>query len=611
MGADLLGLSRAAARPLIALLGGSWRVDYRRPSTGRLGGPRGRNVLYCFWHGRQLPLIYTHRGEGVCVMVSIHRDGQYVANILQENGFGLVRGSSSRGGLQALREMVRRLRSGHDGAITPDGPRGPAERMGGGTAQIARMARVPVVPMGTSGWPRVRFSSWDRFQLALPFARMAVVEGRPVVPARGERVKSLTARIEAETRRVSRAADLLALPLPRLQAAACSLLGRVLMPAAALVLAARPRRERAERRGKVAPRAGRPVWMHGSSMGELRGLLPLAALLRRRGVAVHLTCFTPAGRRLLADSGFSGSFLPLDCPPWVRRFLRRVRPRALVLSETELWPNLLREAFLEGVPGILVNGRLSRKSLARLRSMGSLLGCILSGFSTVMARTQKAAERFRSLGVEGEHLEVWGDSKVLARPGAPDPEWRHLLPADARVLVAGSTRPGEELPVASACRELGLLPVLAPRHLGRLDDVQRDLEGRGFRVARWSSLPAECDAVLVDCHGILNRLYGMGEMAFVGGTLADLGGHNVLEPMAHGVPFVVGPSYGSFAAEVELASGRGAAAVAAGPDALAAAISSLMTRMPSREAVRGVLAEAEGEIEEGFMAALRRASVTV
>lgn len=566
-------------------------------------------MLFCFWHGRQLPLIYTHRGEGICVMVSIHRDGQYVANILDENGFGLVRGSTSRGGLRALREMVRRLRSGLDGAVTPDGPRGPARRMGGGTAQMARMARVPVVPMGTAGWPRIRFRSWDRFQLALPFARIAVVEGRPVVPEGGEPVDALTARVEAETRRVTHASDLLALPGPRVQAAAAAWLGHALMPVAELALLTRPRRERRERRGLVERRSDRPVWMHGSSLGELRGLIPLAKLLLRGGVPVHITCFTPAGRRLIGESGLSGGFLPLDSPRWVGRFLDRTDPRALVLSETELWPNLLRETFLRGIPGVLVNGRLSKRSLAGLRPLRRLMAGILSGFSAVLVRTPGAAERFRELGVDGDHLRVWGDSKLLARPGDPDPGWRGLLPAGARILVAGSTRPGEELPVAAACRRLGLLAVIAPRHLNRLDRVRRELEGAGFGVALWSSLPGEGEVVLVDSHGMLNRLYGIGEVAFVGGTLADLGGHNVLEPMAHGVPFVVGPSYGSFAGEVELAKSRGAAAVAGGPDGVASALSRLLSDTPSGESVRAVLAEAEGKMEEEFMTALRRASV--
>ncbi len=604
-----MALSRSAARPLIALLGRSWSIDYRRPPTGMMGRARGRNVLYCFWHGRQLPLIYTHRGEGICVMVSVHRDGEYVANILDANGFGLVRGSTTRGGLKALREMVRRLRGGLDGAITPDGPRGPAETMGGGTAQIALMGRVPVVPMSTAGWPKIVFRSWDRFQLTLPFARVAVVEGRPLVTEGREAVESFTGRIEAETRRVTRVADLLALPGPRLQAAACSALGTMAVPAAWASLLFRPKRERDERRGILPERSDRPVWMHGSSMGELKGLMPLAGLLRRRGVPVHLTCFTPAGRRLLDDSGFRGSYLPLDSPVWTRRFLAGIRPRALVLSETELWPNLLRQALASGVPGVLVNGRLSRRSLARLRPLRKLLGGILSGFAAVLVRTPGAAERFRRLGVRGEHLLVWGDSKLLARPAAPDGSWRELLPRGAPPLVAGSTRPGEELAVAKACRRSGFLPVLAPRHLGRLNEVQGELEEEGFRVGRWSGLPGDCDAVLVDCHGILDRLYGVGEIAFVGGTLADLGGHNVLEPMAHGVPFVVGPSYASFQREVDMAREMGAAAVADGPDSVAEAIGALAKRMPSEEAIREVLARAEGRLEERFVTALRKASV--
>ena len=545
-------------------------------------------------------------------MVSTHRDGQYVANVLDVNGFGLVRGSSTRGGLAALRKMVRVLRAGYDGAITPDGPRGPAERMGLGTAQIAGMGRVPVVPMGTSGWPRIRFRSWDRFQLALPFARMTVVEGRPILPRRGEPAEALSSRIAAETARVSCEADLAALPGLRLQAWTAAAVGRSLAPAALLSLLFRPARERAERRGLIDFRHDRPVWLHGSSLGELRGLIPLAKILQRRRVPVHLTCFTPTGRELIRSSGIPGGYLPLDVPGWVRRFLKRVSPRALILGETELWPNLLMEAFMAGIPGVLVNARLSGNSLRNLRPLAGLLSKILSGYSAVLARTEADRARFRALGVSDRVLRVWGDSKVLARPKPPDTSWRERIPTERPVLIAGSTRPEEELPVARAAIRSGLFPVMAPRHLSRLDSVEAQLEDAGIPVRRWSRLPAGgggCEAVLVDVHGILDRLYGAGDLAFVGGTLADLGGHNVLEPMAHGVPFVVGPSYGSFSREVELAAGRGAAAVADGPERLEDAFAALLRDPPSPKVVTDVLAQAEGELEEVFIQSLRKASV--
>lgn len=571
-------------------------------------------MLFCFWHGRQMPLIYTHRGEGICVMVSTHRDGQYVANVLEANGFGLVRGSTTRGGLAALRDMVRRLRSGLDGAITPDGPRGPAETMGGGTAQIARLAGVPVVPMGTCGWPRLRFRSWDRFQLPLPLARMAVVEGRPLLAGKDEDPGSMTGRIRAETRRVSCAADLIALPGPRAGGALAGLLGGLAAPAAAAALLVRPPRERAERRGMVARREERPVWMHGSSLGELRGLLPLAGLLRSRGVPVHLTCFTPSARGMIAKSGYSGSFLPLDVPAWIRRFLGRVDPRALVLAETELWPNLLRMTALRGVPGVMVNGRISRRTLRRLGPMRSMLGRVLSGFAAVLVRTPSDLDRFRTLGVRGDHLSVWGDSKALARPAPPEPGWRKRLAPRRPVVVAGSTRPGEELAVARAAASAGLTAVIAPRHLSRLREVEELLAGAGMEAVRWSRLEpgdAALGPVLVDAHGVLGSLYGVADVAFVGGTLADMGGHNVLEPMAHDVPFAVGPSYGSFGREVELARSRGAAAVALGPDALAGALAGLLERQAASGAALGVLEEVEGEMEERFLESMQAASVSL
>jgi 3-deoxy-D-manno-octulosonic-acid transferase len=561
---NLLDLSSRLGRVFMTLLGRSWRILYARPCAGpRLGRSRGRNVLFSFWHGRQLPLIYTHRYEDISVLVSINRDGQYVTNILHGMGFPTVRGSTSRGGFEALRSMSHILRKGGDCAITPDGPRGPAGEPKPGLAQIARLGGVPVVPMGTSGWPSVKMGSWDSFMFVLPFARMTVVEGNPVFPdAEGDQVGFLD-MVRTETDRVTALADLLASPAARTQAFVARAAGRLLSLPARVWLLAAPARERRERRGRTGRAVSRPVWMHGSSLGELRGIAPLAGMLEEAGYPVHVTCFTRTGRKYLDDNNINGSYLPLDNPSWVNSFLERVRPRLLVLSETELWPCLLHATVTAGIPSVLVNARLSAGSARRYGLFRGLAGGVLSCFAAVMCRTQSDRDRFAALGVPERLLSAPGDSKSMTPAGTPDPRWRDLLSEPgSRVLVAGSTRPGEEEVIALACREAGWLPVLAPRHLHRVPEVMQMCGSRGLQAVAWSSLTGEgerqvFDAVVVDVHGILSRLYGAGDAAFVGGTIAPIGGHNVLEPLQQGVPVIVGRHHGSFRREVSEAEDLG------------------------------------------------------
>ncbi|MFO8183700.1 MAG: glycosyltransferase N-terminal domain-containing protein [Candidatus Aegiribacteria sp.] len=613
---DLLSLSRVLGRLFMRLIGLTWRVEYVRPFSGRSGMTRGRTVFYAFWHGRQLPLIHTHRGEGVTVLVSRNTDGQYVTNVLHSMGFRTVRGSSSRGGAEALGSMARSLRRGEDCAITPDGPRGPAKKAKAGTALISRLGGRPVVPMGTSGWPAVRFSSWDRFMLPLPFAKVVVVEGRPLRSMRRDEPQEVWLEgLETGLCGVTAYADLLSSPRAGLLSALLRAAARAVSPLARLLLLNRPERERRERKGYAGPSHDRPVWMHGSSLGELNGLLPFARGLLRRGVPVYMTCFTPSGRAFIEEQGLPGSFIPLDVPRWIERFLERTDPRALVLAETEIWPNAILGALSRRIPCVLVNGRLSKKSLRRYRLMAPLPGGMLSCFSAVLARSGEDRKRFLSLGVDPRVVTVSGDSKFMADSGDPPPEWRKLLACAGPVMVAGSTREGEEEIILSACRSAGYFPVVVPRHLDRVREVETLMKEMGFSPVRWSQLfgsgreEVVFDSVLTDVQGVLARMYGIGDAAFVGGTLAPIGGHNVLEPAMRGVPFTVGPNYGNFRDAVEKLREKGGAAVFSSSGELAAILETLAEMPPDRMELKAELRRLKGGSKDGLFRVLARAGV--
>jgi len=139
------------------------------------------NVIFAFWHGCLLPLSYLHRNEGINVLVSTHQDGEYITRVIHGLGFETSRGSSTRGGTAALRDLIATASRGVDLAITPDGPRGPRERCQPGIVFLARKLGLPVVPVGICFRPRVRLTSWDRFMIPLPFAGGVEVYGEPVI----------------------------------------------------------------------------------------------------------------------------------------------------------------------------------------------------------------------------------------------------------------------------------------------------------------------------------------------------------------------------------------------------------------------------------------------
>ncbi len=311
-----------------------------------------------------------------------------------------------------------------------------------------------------------------------------------------------------------------------------------------------------ERVGRIPRTAAGPVWLHAASVGEVAAVTPLARALAVRGPGVFLTVVTPAGRAVAARSlgDAAVSFAPLDFVTAVRRTLRSVGPRALLITETELWPNTIYESAEAGVPVGMVNGRLSERSLRRYMMIGSPLPGVVSRLSFAACRSDADALRFRELGLAQSRVTVVGDMKFdkLAAP-LDDGERSGLrsslgIPGDEPVVVFGSVRPKEESEVAAAAAAVvdafpGAHVVVAPRHLDRVERIVGALASRGVE----SSLLSARDgggggrATVVDTTGELARLYAVGSVAFVGGTLAPYGGHDPLEPAAQGVPVVVGP----------------------------------------------------------------------
>jgi 3-deoxy-D-manno-octulosonic-acid transferase len=319
-----------------------------------------------------------------------------------------------------------------------------------------------------------------------------------------------------------------------------------------------------ERLGAGATEPDHPLWVHAASVGEILAASRLVDALQAKGHAVVTSTSTATGRDVMAAARplLSCRLAPLDHPWCVDAALARVSPRALVLIETELWPVWIAAAARRGIPVVLVSGRLSDRSFPRYRRLAPLLARTLARLAAVGARTERDRERFVALGALPERVSVVGDLKL-----EPDPAPRPLAPdlaaaiGEVPLLVAGSTHPGEEAAalaalaaVESAGHPAALL--LAPRHLDRTDEVAAAVRASGRRLVLRSGLPAaplaRGDVLVLDSLGELAAVYARAAAAFVGGTLAPVGGHNVLEPAAARRPVVFGPSTQNVRHAVEL-----------------------------------------------------------
>ena len=304
------------------------------------------------------------------------------------------------------------------------------------------------------------------------------------------------------------------------------------------------------------------LWFHAASVGEVQGIRPIIASLHTclPELPIVLSVFTPAGKQMaqrIVPEAVLIFVLPLDLPWLMRRMMRRLRPRAVIIQETELWPNLCRAAALQHIPVVLVNGRLSPRAFRRYQWIRPLMRRVLADVTLLLVQSEEGARRFQHLGADARRLHVAGNTNIdrallaTTQPAKPHP----LTPLvrGKRLLVAGSTHAGEETVLLSVYRQLyehypDLLLVLAPRHLERVETVVRHVQAHHCRAVRRSQCAhvhaadlAGATVIVLDTMGELAILYGLCTVAFIGGSLVPIGGHNALEPAVFAKPLLFGP----------------------------------------------------------------------
>ena len=325
-----------------------------------------------------------------------------------------------------------------------------------------------------------------------------------------------------------------------------------------------------ERLGFVPRLDKRPViWLHCVSVGETQAARPLVERLRREWPhhALVVSTVTLTGQRLARDLFRTQAarviYFPFDWRWTVRRVLRAVSPAVVLVMETELWPNFLRECKEREIPVAVVNGRISRKSFARYRRIRFFLRRVLEDVTIAVMQSEKDAERIRVLGMSAQSVFTAGNLKFEAGSYTDrntDLKTRFGLQQEPPLVLAASTHAPEEKIVLESFKKLresrAVRLMIAPRKPERFDEVAALIEGSGLSWARRTNAPQPSDAeaavILLDTIGELPSIYSLATVVFVGGSIVDRGGHNVLEPAAHGVAVVTGAHTHNFHAIIDL-----------------------------------------------------------
>ncbi|MGB2321422.1 MAG: 3-deoxy-D-manno-octulosonic acid transferase [Candidatus Puniceispirillaceae bacterium] len=342
------------------------------------------------------------------------------------------------------------------------------------------------------------------------------------------------------------------------------LLWRLARPALPFILnrrAAAGKEDRAriaERFGQLGERSNlpaSPIWIHAVSVGESVGAVALARALRTRQPDIPLLITTntvTAATRIAAqpaELALTHLYQPLDHPGMVDAFLRTVRPRLALFLESDFWPNLITRTAAADVPVAFVSAQLSNRAFARWQRQRHLAKSVFGTPDLVLAVDSEQQGRFADLGTDPQNVHIGGSLKLPPVRSDKDDDLMAMLrqaAGDRRILLAASTHEGEDNAVIEAAEALGdgWFTIIAPRHPERGGAVASQCEGAGYKAARrgagGSAQPGD-SIYIADTLGEMNSLFSVADIVFLGGSLKPLGGHNPVEPAAHGLPIITGP----------------------------------------------------------------------
>ncbi len=342
------------------------------------------------------------------------------------------------------------------------------------------------------------------------------------------------------------------------------------LPYIALALMTRPKHRAGffQKLGFFLPRqSGKTIWVHAVSVGEILAATELVKELKKKsdGKTIMVSTTTPSGREV-AEQKLAGVatifYFPYDFQGSVSRAVKAVNPSVLALVDTELWPNVIRTCRKQGAKVVVVNGRISDRSFPRYRRFSWVFRHALAGVSLFLMQSERDRERITMIGADPTLVEVPGNLKFDSATRMISRERKDELrrsiglgPAD-KVIILGSVHQGEQVAIRSALSVIGQAPnvrlVIAPRRIDNIGWIEDVLKLSGFTAKRKSAMNRDGEIAgrnivpVIDTFGELGVLYGVADVAFVGGSVIGHGGQNPLEPAAHGLPVLFGPEMSNF-----------------------------------------------------------------
>ena len=548
-------------------------------------------LLIAMWHGQGLLLPYIRPSDDikVAIMVAKHIDGDIVHAAVDSFGMTTVRGAGAgrkgkdKGGFEALRACMQAIRNDTTIAITADIPPGPARKAGLGLVTLAKLTGRAILPCAVVTKHYLKLNTWSGFTVNLPFSKMVMTGGKQIkVPRHAcdeelefarklleDSMNEVTARayrIAGTRERGIAGEDMPVAYGPMLRTYVWA--SRLLQPAMPLLLKYRERQGKEEGR-RIGERLGLPsaprlpgplVWLHAASVGEATAVLHLIEKImsQRPDLQILLTTGTVTSAKLARSrlpDGAIHQYVPLDTPDFMKRFFDHWKPNAVILTESEIWPNFIREARTRDIPLLLVNGRISPRSFRRWRKRFKISRPLFSSLDLVLAQNERYAGYFERLGSRNVHAA--GNLKMDAPPPPVEKvALQHLkkIIGSRPIFLAASTHQGEEEIIAKVHRILkkefsDLLTIIAPRHPNRGAEICDKLKSDGFACSQrtYQNAPsASQDIYVADTIGELGLFYALSPIAFIGGSLVAHGGQNPIEAIMHNSAVLSGPHVHNF-----------------------------------------------------------------
>ncbi|MEM7071965.1 MAG: glycosyltransferase N-terminal domain-containing protein [Pseudomonadota bacterium] len=585
------------------------RLCIRRQALGEqaaLSRLRKSGGIPVIWHQTiMLSTLFCPKDKAF-FLVSSHRDGRLTQAVLRYMGYQALVLDSNLHNRDRLYQAIQLLQKGQVVTITPDGPRGPSHRVKRGLQLLARQSGQPVFCFGYGISKSYKLRSWDRHIIPIPLQDAVCLYGEPIEYREGlvdfdnrimRYLNDLNSRATIMAARTDiKPADFATKPCWHYRV--YYRLSIASGPAWRLLIKRRrsqdledPERwpERFGQTTMTRP-PGRLGWIHAASLGETNSCLPLIKLLLERYPDLELLLTTgtrtsaiDVARKLPAK--VRHQFICFDHPAWVSRFLGHWQPDFALITESELWPNLVYIARARGIRLAMINGRLSPKSIARWRLAPTLIREMLAQFTMLIAQSDQAAQWLGKLGAN--NIQCFGNLKYSAPALAAENQvtaslWAEI--GDRPVWLAASTHPGEELMVLDAHAILrkqipAILTIIVPRHPVRGGEIAKLVNARTQSSARRSlgSLPGGgIEIYLADTLGELGLFYRLSPIAFIGGTMRNWGGHNPMEAARLDCAIIHGPDMVNFASMETCLREAGATKMVKNADQLAEAVGDLL-----------------------------------